>query len=241
MEIKGFIETSLIDWDGRLAAVLFLPGCNFRCPMCHNHQLVQHPEEVPTVDWGTVEAALARHRGWIDGVVVTGGEPTIHAELATLLRWIKQLGLAVKLDTNGALPDVLGHLIGDRLVDYVAMDIKAPLDERYARAAGAKADLGAIRRSIALLMASGVGYEFRTTVLPLYMRKADVGSIGREIKGAGLWALQQYLPGHADAETARRLWPYRDEILLAMREEGAAFVERCVVRGIETVAEGGAA
>ncbi len=236
MEIKGFIETSLIDWDGRLAAVIFLPGCNFRCPMCHNHQMVQQPDILPTVAWETVTAALTRHRGWIDGVVVTGGEPTIHAELPALLRWIKQLGLGVKLDTNGALPDVLEHLFEDRLVDYAAMDIKAPLDERYAKAAGARADLGAIRRSIGLLMSRAPDYEFRTTVLPLFMKRGDVGSIGLEIRGARRWVLQQYLPGHADAEAARRLWPYSDEILLTMREEGAAYVEQCVARGVVTVA-----
>jgi pyruvate formate lyase activating enzyme len=235
MEIKGFLETSLIDWDGKLASVVFLPGCNFRCPMCHNHQLVQCPDEVPAVFWETVAAALARHKGWIDGVVVTGGEPTIHSELPSLLRWIKQLGLAVKLDTNGSLPDVLQHLIGDGLVDYVAMDIKAPLDERYARAAGAKADLSAIRNSIGLVMAGAPDYEFRTTVLPLYLKKNEIGLIGREIKGAGKWALQQYIPKNADEAPARRLWPYSDEILLAMREEGAAFVQKCVVRGVQTV------
>jgi pyruvate formate lyase activating enzyme len=235
MEIKGFLETSLIDWDGKLVSVIFLPGCNFRCPMCHNHQLVQQPGTIPTVEWGTVEAVLARHTGWIDGVTVTGGEPTIHPELPSLLRWIKQLGLKAKLDTYGALPDVLRHLADSGLVDYIAMDIKAPLDERYSKAAGAKVDLKAIRASIELIMASGVDYEFRTTVVPLYMRKADIKGIGAEIKGASKWALQQYQPKNADKETVRRIWPYADEIILAMRDEGAAFVEQCVARGLDTV------
>jgi pyruvate formate lyase activating enzyme len=235
MEIKGFLETSLIDWDGKLVSVIFLPGCNFRCPMCHNHQLVQEPDTIPKVEWGAVEAVLSRHAGWIDGVTVTGGEPTIHPELPSLLRWIKQLGLKAKLDTNGALPDVLRHLIDGGLVDYIAMDIKAALDERYSKAAGAKVDLKAIRASIELIMGSGVDYEFRTTVVPLYMRKADIKGIGAEIKGARKWALQQYQPKNAGADAVRRIWPYADEIILAMREEGSTFVEQCVARGVETV------
>ncbi|MDI6738911.1 MAG: anaerobic ribonucleoside-triphosphate reductase activating protein [Candidatus Edwardsbacteria bacterium] len=236
MEIKGFLETSLIDWDGMLVSVIFLPGCNFRCPMCHNHQLVQKPDTIATVEWGAVEAKLTQHKGWIDGVAVTGGEPTIHPELPSLLRRIKQLGLKTKLDTNGYLPEIIRLLIADRLADYIAMDIKAPLDERYSKAAGAKVDLKIIRASIALIMGSGADYEFRTTVVPLYMRKGDIKSIGQEIKGAKKWALQQFQPKNSAQESLKRVWPYADEILFTMREEGAAFVEQCVMRGVETVA-----
>ncbi len=235
MEIKGFIETSLIDWDGKIASVLFLPGCNFRCPFCHNSQLVQRPEELPTVEWGSVESRLSRHRGWVDGVVVTGGEPTIHAELPSLLRALKELGLKTKLDTNGFLPEVLRHLIESKLVDYVAMDIKAAPDERYGKAAGVKANLQLIEASIELIMGSGLDYEFRTTVVPLFMRKGDIKLIGQAIKGARLWALQQFKPAHSAQDQLQRIWPYADEILLAMRDEGAAWVELCVARGVETV------
>ncbi len=235
MEIKGFIETSLIDWDGKIASVIFLPGCNFRCPFCHNSQLVQKPDELATVEWESVVAQLSRHRGWIDGVVVTGGEPTIHPELPSLLRAVKEMGLATKLDTNGYLPEVLRHLIDGRLVDYVAMDIKAAPDERYSRAAGVKVNLKLIEASVALLMASGVDYEFRTTVVPLFMKKSDVREIGKAVKGARKWALQQFKPLHSAQDQLQRIWPYADEILLAMRDEGAQWVECCEVRGMDTV------
>ena len=235
MEIKGFIETSLIDWDGKIASVIFLPGCNFRCPFCHNSQLVQKPEELPTVEWESVESRLSRHRGWVDGVVVTGGEPTIHGELPSLLRALKELGLRTKLDTNGYLPEVLRHLIDSGLVDYVAMDIKAALDERYSKAAGIRANSKLIEASIALIMGSGLDYEFRTTVVPLFMRKGDIKLIGQSIKGARLWALQQFKPLHSAQDQLQRIWPYADEILLAMRDEGAAWVQRCELRGADTV------
>ena len=238
MEIKGFIETSLIDWDGKLASVIFLPGCNFRCPFCHNSQLVQKPEELETVEWEDVAARLARHRGWIDGVVVTGGEPTINGELPALLRAFKGMGLQTKLDTNGYLPVILRHLIGEGLVDYVAMDVKTALDERYSKAAGVRINLALIEESIALLLAGGVDYEFRTTVVPLFTRKSDAREIGRAIKGARQWSLQQFRPRHSAQDQLQRIWPYADEILQAMRDEGARWVERCEVRGTDTVAAG---
>ncbi|MBF0526325.1 MAG: anaerobic ribonucleoside-triphosphate reductase activating protein, partial [Deltaproteobacteria bacterium] len=126
--IKGFIETSFVDWAGKIAAVVFLPGCNFRCPMCHNHELVLHPEAISDYPFEIIADSLNQHQGWIDGVCITGGEPTNHPNLARLLEVFKGLGLPVKLDTNGSRPDVLAHLLAQGQVDYVAMDVKAQLN-----------------------------------------------------------------------------------------------------------------
>jgi pyruvate formate lyase activating enzyme len=148
MEIKGFIETSLIDWDGKLVSVFFLPGCNFRCPFCHNHQLWKAPQKVETVPWQKVSDFLKGKKGWIDGVVITGGEPTVHADLPEFIESLREMGLLIKLDTNGANPEMLQSLIDKKLVDYVAMDLKASLDTIYSQAAGTKVNLDDIKRSI---------------------------------------------------------------------------------------------
>ncbi|MBU2547522.1 MAG: anaerobic ribonucleoside-triphosphate reductase activating protein, partial [Proteobacteria bacterium] len=134
-DIKGFLETSFIDWPGQVASVLFLAGCNFRCPFCHNHGLVLRPDDYPGLSWNSIRDRLARFPGWIDGVVITGGEPTLSPGLADLAREIKDMGFQVKLDTNGGRPEVLAGLIEADLLDHVAMDVKGPLDDvSYARA-----------------------------------------------------------------------------------------------------------
>lgn len=237
MEIKGFIETSLVDWDGMVCCVLFLPGCNFRCPFCYNHLLVKHPEQLESVPWDRVERYLEQKRDWIDGVVITGGEPTIHQELRKLLGEIQNLKFQIKLDTNGYRPDVLAALFQEKLVNYVAMDIKAPLDVSYSRAAGVKVDIALIARSIELIMNSGLPYEFRTTVVPGFHTVASMESIGQAIQGAKKWALQQFLPAQADDPDLRTVRPLAESAVEEMRRRGSTYVERCLVRGLRQVAE----
>ena len=128
MEIKGFLETSFVDWADKICSVLFLPYCNFRCPYCHNHELILSPDRFETLDWDVIRGRLQSLAGWLDGVCVTGGEPTLHPDLPNLLTAIKALGLPVKLDTNGTRPQVLRFLVTEGLVDFVAMDIKGPLE-----------------------------------------------------------------------------------------------------------------
>src|SRR5690554_4050368 len=123
MRIIGFIKTSLLDWDGHVVASIYLPECNFRCPFCHNRDVVLDPESYDEVPWDEIEEFILEHNDFLDGVVVTGGEPTLHDDLPDLLRRIKSLGVKVKLDTNGSNPDMLKDLIDAGLVDYVAMDI----------------------------------------------------------------------------------------------------------------------
>jgi pyruvate formate lyase activating enzyme len=235
MEIKGFIETSLIDWDGKLVSVFFLPGCNFRCPFCHNHQLWKAPQNVETVPWLRISEFLAGKKGWIDGAVITGGEPTIHQDLPLLLLALKDMGLEIKIDTNGANPEMLAYLLEKKLVDYVAMDLKAPLDQTYNQASGVEADLEAVKRSIAMLMEGKTPYEFRTTVVPLFHSLQNIKQMGRSIKGAKTWVLQQFVPQNSETAMLKDIWPYDEEYLGKLQQEGSKWVESCILRGITEI------
>lgn len=206
--IRALIETSLVDWDGKISTVLFFDACNFRCPFCQNWELICSPEQFPVIEWQTIEEKLKRKQGWVDGVVLTGGEPLVNQkEVSEISKKIKKLGLAVKLDTNGAYPDVMEELINSQLIDYVAMDVKAPLDERYATAAGKKVNLNAITKSIAALMNGSTEYEFRTTCVPGIIDKQSLTQIGIAIKDARKWALQAYVPENAYNEAYRKELP----------------------------------
>jgi len=187
-ELKGFLDSSFVDWPGKVAAVVFLPGCNFRCPYCHNHQLVLAPEGLETFRLEDVLARLEELRGWVDGVCVTGGEPTLHPGLPGLLATFRARGLAVKLDTNGSRPDVLEPLLAEGLADAVALDLKAPLEPiPYRRNAGPGGDPEEIARSLGVLAASGVSVEVRTTVHPALLSREEVGRLAAEA-GAALAA-----------------------------------------------------
>jgi pyruvate formate lyase activating enzyme len=185
------LETSFLDWRGKISAVIFLPGCNFHCPYCHNYALVSDPESLATIP---LEAVLDRLRpfvDWIDGVVISGGEPTLHPRLAELMRAIKGQGFLVKLDTNGHRPEVIEDLAGRGLLDMVAMDLKAPLEPlAYARAAGRAVDLGRIRRSLDFLKHGGLPHEFRSTILPAWHGPAELSAMAQEVCGARAWTLQ---------------------------------------------------
>jgi pyruvate formate lyase activating enzyme len=173
--IKGVLETSFLDWRGRVCSVIFLGGCNFRCPFCHNHSLVLAPESCETLAFRGVEQRLAALRKWLGGICISGGEPTLDPELPVMISFLKGRGWKVKLDTNGSHPEVLAALLGNGLLDAVAMDVKAPLiPEKYDDCAGVPVDLDRIRQSIRLLTGSGIDHEFRMTVLPRYHSKEDI-------------------------------------------------------------------
>ncbi len=227
--IAGYHPTTLIDWPGRLAAVVFLPRCNFRCPFCHSQALLSDPDE--TIPFDAVMDHIASRGGWIDGVVVCGGEPTCWPTLPRLCEALRRARLLVKLDTNGSHPDRLGELLDAGLVDAVAMDLKAPLDERYHAAAGARVDLEAIGRSIERLLASEVEYEFRTTACPTFIGREEVHEMGSAISGAREWVLQRFEPAHALAPRLREVEPYPPSELEALAEIGRAYVGRCRIRG----------
>ena len=195
MEIKGFIPVSLSDWDGKVSSVLFTPNCNLRCPFCYNKGLVLEPKKMPTIPLEHVEHYLETNRKWIDGVVITGGEPTLHADLASLCEKIKKKGFGVKVDTNGTHPDIISKLVENELVNYVALDVKAPLtNEKYSQICGTTADRLSekIRETIKILLTGDVDYEFRTTLVPTLHRVKDVEGICTAIEGCRKYALQNF-------------------------------------------------
>ena len=191
MKIKGLQKLTLLDYPGRLAATVFLGGCNMRCPFCHNASLVVRPDNTEITE-DELFAFLESRRGKLSGVCVTGGEPTLNRELPSFISKIRALGYSVKLDTNGTHPEMLESLIRDGLVDYVAMDIKTSI-ENYGRVSGIPdVDTSKIERSIDLLLSGTVPYEFRTTVVRELHTASDFYSIGRRIEGARAYFLQSF-------------------------------------------------
>lgn len=175
--IAGLQKMTLLDFPGKVACTVFLQGCNFRCPFCHNSSLLGSSEDAP-ISQDAFFAFLEKRRGLLDGVCITGGEPTLSPELPRLLEKIKALGFAVKLDTNGSRPEILKALVNDGLVDYVAMDIKN-CPERYRETAGCdRLDLSKIEQSMVFLMEGHLDYEFRTTVVEEFHTVQDIEAIG---------------------------------------------------------------
>lgn len=192
VKIHGFQKLTLLDYPGKLACTIFLGGCNFRCPFCHNGNLVLHPEREPVIPQEEVMGTLKKRTGILDGVCITGGEPTLNPRLPEFIGRIKEMGYAVKLDTNGSRPEVVQGLVRDGLVDYVAMDIKN-CPEKYAQTAGLKSlDVEKIRESAEFLMSGSLEYEFRTTVCRELHQKADLLAIGKWLKGCRRYFLQPY-------------------------------------------------
>jgi pyruvate formate lyase activating enzyme len=218
VQIKGFWETSLLDWPGKLTAVLFLPGCNLRCPYCHNHPLVINPERFEDIPLEYILRRLKGLKGWLDGVCVTGGEPTVAPKLPFLLEKLKGEGWAVKLDTNGAFPGLIKGLIRRGLVDCVAMDIKAPLDSRsYSRCAGVSVDISAIRQSISLLASEGIDYTFRMTVVPTLLTEEQVYEAAFQLVGTRRLLLQDFNPSDPLSTELRGIKPFGEMRLQRMQ------------------------
>jgi pyruvate formate lyase activating enzyme len=234
MEIKGFMESSFVDWDGEIASLVFTPGCNMRCPYCYNHELVLQPGSYENVPKEYVFSYLDEHSDFIDGVVIVGGEPTVHSDLPDFCRALKERGLKVKLDTNGSRPTVLKQLLREGLVDYVAMDVKAPLNaEKYSRLAGIamNGELEGVRKSIALLKGSDIDYEFRTTYVPTMHRPGDIEEIARELKGARRYVLQKFAPLNIRDEALKGVAPPTDEEMDELVERAGRHLEDVKWRG----------
>src|SRR4030042_840358 len=193
MTIGGLQKLTLIDYPGHIAATVFTVGCNFRCPFCHNPELIISNFQFPISN--VIERDffnfLKQRKGKLEGVCITGGEPTIQPDIQEFIRKIKSLDFKVKLDTNGARPDVLRLLYGEKLLDFVAMDIKNNL-ENYGKTATSKIDTERIRLSLDLIRNSGIDYEFRTTVVPGLHKESDFDKIGKWLKGSKKYALQAF-------------------------------------------------
>ena len=191
MNISGLQKLTLLDFPGRLAATVFLGGCNFRCPFCHNATLVLNPAECERIDEEEFLSFLALRKGKLSGVCITGGEPTLYPTLKDFIKKIKEMSFAVKLDTNGTNPDLLCELITEGLVDYVAMDIKNSR-EKYPLSVGVDIDIEKIERSVKTLLLGKVDYEFRTTVVRELHDTCDFLAISEWIKGAKRYFLQTF-------------------------------------------------
>ena len=192
MIIHGLQKMTLVDYPGKVAAILFTGSCNFRCPFCQNASLVMNPQSEPEIPEDEIFGYLEKRRKMLEGVVITGGEPTVHSDLLSYMARIKDLGFSVKLDTNGYRPDVLKRAVEGGYADYVAMDIKNSF-KRYAETAGVShLFIDLIKESISFLMEGKVPYEFRTTVVHELHSDEDFEEIGETLAGCQSYYLQTY-------------------------------------------------
>ncbi len=192
MHIYGFAKTTLLDYPKHVASTIFTGGCNFRCPFCHNGDLVLSPNSIPEFSEDSILSFLDKRKNILDGVCITGGEPTLQADLSDFIQKVRSLGLLVKLDTNGYSPEVLKDLIKNNQLDYVAMDIKNS-PEKYAMTCGLPSiDFSKIEKSAQLLLEGNLPFEFRTTVTSSLHELSDFESIGKWINGAPAYYLQSY-------------------------------------------------
>lgn len=191
MQIKGFQKTSLIDYPGKICSIIFLSGCNFRCGYCHNPGLVIDDGSQDILE-GYVINRLEERKGLVDSVCITGGEPTLHKDLPGFIRRIKDRKLKVKLDTNGSNPEMLKHLIDNKLLDFIAMDVKNVF-EKYEQTTNTKVNNDTLKESIKAVIRSGLEHEFRTTVLPKLHKKEDILKIAKSMVGAQKYVLQQFV------------------------------------------------
>lgn len=210
---------------------MFTGGCNLSCPYCHNPGLVLNPQGFPDIPLDGLVEELRRRRRFIDGVVISGGEPTLEPGLAAFLQRLRQLGLQIKLDSNGLQPLVIERLLAEGLIDYLALDVKtAP--ERYPELGGNFSAAADLQASLRLARKACIEVEFRTTCVPLLVGEEEIDLIGELLRGAPLWVLQQYVPEHAMLPEWRNQAPYRREALEGLAQRAARFVSRVQLRGI---------
>lgn len=227
MRIGGLQSCSLIDFPGNISAIIFTIGCNFRCPYCHNPELVDETaDEIPTVD---VLAFLHSRMGKLDGVTISGGEPTMHDDLIPFIKEIKGMGFKVKLDSNGTRPDIIEQVQREKLVDYIAMDIKAPFTV-YERAIARPVDIEKIKKSVQLIMEGAVPYEFRTTVVKALLSPEDIENIGQDIQGARIYYLQKFVSSKILNPSFVKKTTYTNEEFESFKLVLQEYVQECHIR-----------
>jgi pyruvate formate lyase activating enzyme len=239
MKIGGFQKFSLIDYPAKFSAIIFTQGCNFRCGFCHNPELVDPKLFTKNIPEQEILDFLKKRRDQLDAVVVTGGEPLLQINLEKFLKKLKKLGYSIKLDTNGSFPKRLEKIIKEKLVDYIAMDIKAPIEnqnskvksQKYSEITGTNVDTKKILKSINLIMGSGIDYEFRTTIVKSQLTENDILKIGEMIKGAKLYALQKFIPTKTLDPKFLKETTYSDKELERIKEKMLGlFKINCIIR-----------
>ena len=232
MKLGGLQETSLLDYPGKISAIVWTVGCNFRCPFCYNTNMVNEQSEILPIDH--VLNFLEERKGKLDALSITGGEPLIHKDLGAFIKKVKRKGFLVKVDTNGSLPNHLLALLDDHLIDYVSMDVKAPL-EKYELLAGVHVNTDFVMQSVKMIMDKAPDYEFKTTMIPGLLEKKDVTNIASLIKGAKRYYLQQWkmdVPILNDV-LRDKITPFSKKDFLEMKQLASPFVESCNIRGVD--------
>ena len=250
MQIGGFQKVSLIDYPGKICSIVFVQGCNFRCGFCYNPELAIYDLRFKNYELKErgIFDYLERRKKEIEGVCVSGGEPCLQKDLPEFLRKIKEMRFLIKLDTNGSNPEMLRKLIKENFVDYIAMDIKAPLEKfqisnskfqinsksqipKYDKVTNVKVNLNKIKNSIEIIKNSNINYEFRTTVVPGLLNKEDIIEIAKQIKGAQKYVLQGFVNNKKMIDFKyKNVEPYSKEILEEMAEGAREFVGECEIR-----------
>ena len=228
--IHGFQKMTMLDFPGKVACTAFTAGCNFRCPFCHNASLVTKINNEEIYSQEEIFDYLNKRKGVLDGICITGGEPLLYDGIVEFIKKARELGLLVKLDTNGSFPEKLKYLIDNGLVDYVAMDIKNS-KEKYAETIGLKEyDLSNVEKSVAILLEGRVEYEFRTTIVAEYHTTQDIVAIGNWIKGAKRYFLQNFVD--SGNLIGSDMHAVSKEFMKELQIEAAKFVEKVELRGI---------
>lgn len=232
--IKGFIKSSLLDWDGKIVSTLYVPHCNMRCPFCQNAGLLLNPDQYPTVKVSEIKEFFLQRKDFMDGICLTGGEPSLYEDILEFLDEFKKIGCQIKLDTNGTFPDKIKEAIKRNLVDYIAMDIKGPLDfDSYRKSSGLKTIelFERVKDSIKIIMDGKTDYEFRTTVVPTLHNQDNIEEIARYIKGAKKYALQNFQNQDTLDESFKKIQPYKREVLEELAQNLSDYAQKVVVRG----------
>ena len=231
MLILGLQKTTLLDYPGKIASTIFTGGCNFRCPYCHNRDLVMPPADVMAYSNEEIFTHLKEKAKVLDGVCITGGEPTLHKDLPEFIKQVKDIGLLVKLDSNGTNPDMISSLIDEGLIDYVAMDIKHSKEKYNSIACMINYDLAPIEASVSLLKEGKIDYEFRTTIMKECHELADMDSIGQWLAGAKAYYLQSY---RESEQVINPIFsPHSLETLESFVEVLKPYIPNTSIRGVE--------
>lgn len=236
MLIGGLQKVSFIDYPGKMSCVIFTQGCNFRCPFCHNATLVDPAQFQVPIGESEVFNFLSMRKKFLEGVVVSGGEPTLHKDLKQFIEKVRAIGtFAIKLDTNGAKPEVISELVECGLIDFVAMDIKH-VWEKYPLACGTNPSMDAIKQSVDFIMSCGIDYEFRTTVVPGIHSPEDIKAIAEQLKDAKKFVIQQFVPDHAlrlslrEQKSASMFDAENKELLLDIKKDCLSYVKNFEIR-----------